>query len=187
MPFSFEPCDIQGLLIIHPRVFPDGRGFFLESYKASDFAKAGIDAAFIQDNHSQSGRGVLRGLHYQLPPFAQAKLVRVIEGRVWDVAVDLRLDSPTFGRWLGIELSSDDHAMFYIPAGFAHGFVTLSDSVQFFYKCTAEYSREHEAGIRWDDPQLAIDWPLVNVTVSDRDRGLPLLAQARLPAKGASW
>ncbi len=182
MPFTFEPCEIEGLLVVRPRVFPDGRGFFLESYKQSEFGKAGIKAAFVQDNHSLSSRGVLRGLHYQLPPFAQGKLVRVLEGRVWDVAVDIRRGSPTFGRWFGMELSAEEHTLVYIPPGFAHGFVTLSERAQFFYKCTAEYSREHEAGIRWNDPSLAIRWPLGDVSVSERDQGLPLLANARLPS-----
>jgi dTDP-4-dehydrorhamnose 3,5-epimerase len=186
MPFTFEAAGIPGLVIVRPRVFLDERGFFLESYKASEFAKAGIPASFVQDNHSLSVRGVLRGLHYQLPPRAQGKLVRVLLGRVWDVAVDIRRDSPTFKRWFGIELNADDHTMLYLPPGFAHGFVTLSETAQFSYKCTSEYSREHEAGIRWDDPQVAIAWPLQDVTVSERDRSLPLLFEAKLlPVEGA--
>ena len=184
MPFEFEKAELEGLFVIRPKVFPDDRGFFLESYKASDFQKARIDVVFVQDNHSSSTRGVLRGLHYQLPPHAQGKLVRVLEGRVWDVAVDIRPESPTFGRWFGIELSAVDHLMFYIPPGFAHGFVTLSETAQFFYKCTAEYDKESEAGIRWDDPQIAVKWPLNDVHVSDRDRGLPLLFAARVFPKG---
>jgi dTDP-4-dehydrorhamnose 3,5-epimerase len=184
MPFTFESCGIEGLVIVRPRIYPDGRGFFLESYKASEFERAGITLPFVQDNHSLSSRGVLRGLHYQLPPRAQGKLVRVLEGRVWDVAVDIRQSSPTFGMWFGVELIAEDQTMLYIPPGFAHGFVTLSDTAQFFYKCTAEYSKEHEAGIRWDDPTIAIRWPVSNVVVSERDRGLPLLSEARLPPVG---
>ncbi len=187
MPFSFEHLDIPGLVVIQPKVFPDGRGFFMESYKASEFARAGIPAQFVQDNHSSSVRGVLRGLHYQLPPFAQGKLVRVLEGRVWDVAVDIRTNSPTKGKWFGTELSADDRRMLYIPEGFAHGFVTLSDRAQFFYKCTAEYNKECEAGIRWDDPKLGIRWPISEVTVSEKDRALPLLRDAvSFPEAGLS-
>lgn len=178
MPFTFTKVGIRGLVIVQPRVFPDDRGFFFEGYKASDFERAGIAESFVQDNHSCSSFGVLRGLHYQLPPFAQGKLVRVLEGRVWDVGVDIRPDSSSYGQWYGIELSAKDHMMFYIPPGFAHGFVTLSEQAQFLYKCTAEYSKESEAGIRWDDPTIGIDWPLKDVSVSERDRRLPLLAEA---------
>ena len=186
MPFTFEPGVLPGLVVIQPRVFPDDRGFFLESYKESEFQRAGILGRFLQDNHSSSVRGVLRGMHYQLPPFAQGKLVRVLEGRVWDVAVDIRPDSPTFRKWYGIELSAQDHRMFYIPPGFAHGFVTLSERAQFYYKCTAEYRKESEAGIRWDDPTIGIVWPLAEVTVSKRDRSLPLFSEATLFPAGWS-
>ncbi|HET6486824.1 MAG TPA: dTDP-4-dehydrorhamnose 3,5-epimerase [Spirochaetia bacterium] len=178
MPFTFSPAALRGLVIVQPRIFPDQRGFFLESYKASDFERAGLPERFAQDNHSLSERGVLRGLHYQLPPFAQGKLVRVLEGRVWDVAVDIRPDSPTYAKWFGLELSAEDHRMLYVPPGFAHGFLTLSPRAQFFYKCTAEYRRESEAGIRWNDPAIGIAWPVTEVTVSDRDEGLPLLKDA---------
>jgi dTDP-4-dehydrorhamnose 3,5-epimerase len=185
VPFTFTPAAIQGLLIIRPVTFPDTRGFFLESYKESEFVRAGISSPFVQDNHSSSERGVLRGLHYQLPPFAQGKLVQVIEGRVWDVAVDIRVGSPTLGKWFGNELSSSDHQMLYIPAGFAHGFVTLTERASFFYKCTAEYRRESEAGIRWDDPTIGIPWPLADVVVSERDQSLPLFSKAILfPSEG---
>ena len=158
MSFAFEPLAIPGLVLVKPRVFPDDRGFFLETYKRSEFAVAGIDADFVQDNHSRSTRGVLRALHYQLPPFAQGKLVRVSEGRIWDVAVDLRSSSPTFKKWVGVELSDENHHMFWIPPGFAHGFVALSDTVHLLYKCTAEYDKPSERGIRWDDPELAVAW-----------------------------
>lgn len=186
MPFTFEPAGLPGLVVIQPRVFPDDRGFFLESYKESEFQQAGISDRFVQDNHSSSVRGVLRGMHYQLPPFAQGKLARVLEGRVWDVAVDIRPDSPTFRKWYGIELSAQDYRMLYIPPGFAHGFVTLSERAQFFYKCTAEYRKESEAGIRWDDPTIGIAWPLTEVTVSKRDCGLPLFSEASMFPAGWS-
>lgn len=178
MPFAFEPGGLPGLTIVRPRVFPDGRGYFLETYKASEFRRAGIEAEFVQDNHSASVEGVLRGLHYQLPPFAQGKLVGVARGRVWDVAVDVRPDSPTFKQWWALELSEESHTMFYIPPGFAHGFLTLSERARFFYKCTAEYSKESEAGIRWNDPAIGIAWPIAEVVVSDRDAALPLMDDA---------
>jgi dTDP-4-dehydrorhamnose 3,5-epimerase len=178
VPFTFEPAELPGLLVIQPTVFPDERGFFFEGFRGSDFERAGIIGNFVQDNQSASVRGVLRGLHYQLPPFAQGKLVRVLEGSVWDVAVDIRPNSATFGKWYGIELSAQDHKMVYIPPGFAHGFLTLSEKAQFFYKCTAEYRKESEAGIRWDDPEIGIKWPRADVSVSERDRSLPLFSRA---------
>jgi dTDP-4-dehydrorhamnose 3,5-epimerase len=150
----FNKCEIPGLVIIEPRAFADDRGFFLESYKKSDFVKNGIEAEFLQDNHSLSSKGVLRGLHFQYPPYAQAKLVRVIQGAIWDVAVDIRKDSPTFKKWLGVELSGENKKMFYIPEGFAHGFVALTDDVHLLYKCSNEYSPVHDAGIMWNDPEL---------------------------------
>ena len=184
MPFDFAAGGLPGLIVVQPKLFPDGRGFFLESYKATDFLTAGIQVEFRQDNHSSSEKGVLRGLHYQLPPHEQGKLVRVLEGRVWDVALDIRVDSPTFRQWWGIELSEDNHTMFYLPPGFAHGFVTLSDHAQFFYKCTHEYDPHSERGIRWDDPACAIDWPIDELdgqaVVSERDAGLPPIDDAEL-------
>lgn len=180
MPFAFKPAPLAGLVIVDPRVYPDDRGFFLESYKQSDFERAGIPAGFVQDNHSASNRGVLRGLHYQLPPHEQGKLVRALEGRVWDVAVDIRPSSASFGEWFGIELSAENHRMFYIPPGFAHGFVTLSERAQFFYKCTSEYRKQSEAGIRWNDERVGIEWPIEEVQVSERDAALPSLSEARL-------
>jgi dTDP-4-dehydrorhamnose 3,5-epimerase len=178
MPFTFTKLAIPDLVLIQPRIFPDDRGFFAETYKASEFAANGITEPFVQDNHSLSGQGVLRGLHYQLPPQAQGKLVRVASGRIWDVAVDIRKGSPTFGRWCGAELSGENLAMFWIPPGFAHGFVCLSESVHLLYKCTAEYSKAAECGIRWDDPDLGIQWPLSDVQVSARDAGLPAFRDA---------
>lgn len=184
MPFEFVPQAIEGLVLVKPRVFPDGRGFFLEHYKHTDFAAAGIGQRFSQSNHSRSAKGVLRGLHYQLPPREQGKLVRVVAGSVWDVAVDLRQGSPTFGKWLGVELSAENRTMFWIPGGFAHGFVALSDNAELEYQCTAEYDKEAEAGVRWDDPDLAIDWPAKAALVSDKDAALPPLAQARTFPRG---
>ncbi len=186
MPFVFTPAGLPGIVIVQPQAFLDGRGFFIESYKESEFHEAGITGRFVQDNHSFSVRGVLRGLHYQLPPFAQGKLVGVFEGRVWDVTVDIRPDSPAFCKWYGIELSAQDHRMLYIPPGFAHGFVALTNQAQLFYKCTAEYRKECEAGIRWNDPTIGITWPLNDVIVSERDRTLPLISQASIFPPGCS-
>lgn len=178
MPFAFEASGLLGLLLVRPTAFPDDRGFFLERYKESDFRRAGISERFVQDNHSASTRGVLRGLHYQVPPGAQAKLVWVLEGGVWDVAVDVRPDSPTYRQWSGIELSADNRLMFYIPPGFAHGFVVLSERAEFAYKCSAEYDKGAEAGFRWDDPEIGIEWPIRDVTVSAKDQCLPLMKEA---------
>jgi len=175
MPFEFETTPIEGVMIIHPRKFPDDRGYFMETYKRSDFVKAGIAEDFYQDNHSYSSKGILRGLHFQSEPHAQGKLVRAIEGRVWDVAVDLRPDSPTYMKWYGIELDSKEGTMFYIPPGFGHGFVVLSDTAHFLYKCTKEYNPSADGGVRWDDPELNIQWPLTDVSVSEKDEKLPLL------------
>jgi dTDP-4-dehydrorhamnose 3,5-epimerase len=186
MPFTFESVALAGLMIVQPRAFHDDRGFFLESYKSSEFGSAGIATIFVQDNLSYSVRGVLRGLHYQLPPFAQGKLVQVMEGRVWDVAVDIRPDSSTFGKWYSIELSAQDHRMFYIPPGFAHGFLTLSERALCFYKCTAEYQKDSEVGIRWNDPTIGIRWPSSDVSVSERDRNLHFLTEATVFPKGWS-
>jgi dTDP-4-dehydrorhamnose 3,5-epimerase len=175
MPFTFEKTPISGLVVVHPRVFPDGRGFFVETYKESDFVKNGIAASFKQDNHSCSAKGVLRGLHFQKGAHAQGKLVRVIAGKVWDVAVDLRPDSPTFKQWFGVELSAENKTLFYIPPGFAHGFVTLEDNTEFMYKCTEEYCKESEESVRWDDPDIAVEWPITDVQVSEKDAANPLL------------
>ncbi|MEJ5187931.1 MAG: dTDP-4-dehydrorhamnose 3,5-epimerase, partial [Breznakiellaceae bacterium] len=175
--FTFTPGPIEGLVIITPRVFADERGFFMESYKASDFAAAGIQETFVQDNHSRSARGTLRGLHFQKAPYAQGKLVRVTRGAVWDVAVDLRPGSVTFGKWFGIELSETNKILLWIPPGFAHGFVALEDNTELQYKCTAEYHAPSDAGIRWDDPDLAIPWPDLGIPyiLSEKDKKLPLL------------
>lgn len=175
------PTKLPGLLVIEPRVFEDERGVFFESWNQQEFTAAGLHATFVQDNHSRSHRGVVRGLHYQWPK-PQAKLVRVASGRVWDVAVDIRPSSPTFRQWVGIELSEQNRKMLWIPAGYAHGFVTLDGSTDFLYKCTAPYDAGSDRTIRWNDPTLAIDWPIEGLTValSDKDRKAPLLADAVL-------
>jgi dTDP-4-dehydrorhamnose 3,5-epimerase len=152
---------IPDVVLLDPKVFGDDRGFFFESYNAATFAAAtGVDVAFVQDNHSKSERGVLRGLHYQLPPMAQGKLVRVVQGEVFDVAVDVRRRSPTFGQWVGERLSAENKRQLWIPAGFAHGFVTLSATAEFVYKTTALYAPDHERCIAWNDPAIAIEWPI---------------------------
>ena len=156
---EFEPTRIPDVVLIRPRVFGDPRGFFLESWEQRKFAAGGVDANFVQDNHSRSTRNVLRGLHYQLPN-AQGKLVRVVRGSVFDVAVDIRRSSPTFGQWVGVELSDSNHHMLWVPAGFAHGYLTLSESADFLYRCTSYYSPSDERAIRWNDPQIGVQWPL---------------------------
>lgn len=180
MAFEFKQLEIPGLVAIQPKVFKDHRGFFLELFKRTDFVDNGIDDGFIQDNLSLSTRNVIRGLHYQLPPAAQGKLVSVIKGRAWDVAVDIRKGSPHFLKWHGVELNDKNHIMLFIPPGFAHGFVALSEEVHFLYKCTAEYAQDLERGIRWDDPDINIEWPIGNPIVSDRDANLPLLKDAEI-------
>jgi dTDP-4-dehydrorhamnose 3,5-epimerase len=166
---------VQGPLLLTPRVLGDERGFFFESWNQQAFNAAAGDTAFVQDNHSRSSRGVLRGLHYQLPPHPQGKLVRCVLGEIFDVAVDIRRSSPTFGQWVGAVLSADDKQQLWVPAGFAHGFLTLSEQAEVLYKTTDFWSRECERAIRWDDPQLAIAWPLPVADLSDRDRNLPRL------------
>lgn len=175
MPFSFVNTPLPGVVIIEPRVFNDERGFFLESYKKSDFIENGISIEFLQDNHSLSSKNILRGLHFQNPPFEQAKLVRAVKGAVWDVAVDIRKDSPYFKKWFGLELSEENKKMLYIPEGFAHGFLALTDEVHLLYKCSNEYSAKHDAGIIWNDPDIGIKWPADNPVLSEKDRELPLL------------
>lgn len=174
-------CAIPGPLIIEPKVFGDDRGFFMETWNAAAFASAGLDLTFVQDNHSRSSKGVLRGLHFQNPG-PQGKLVRVTAGKVWDVAVDLRRSSPHFGQWVGVELSAANRRMFCVPEGFAHGFVTLEDGTDFLYKCTAPYAPQHEHSLAWDDPTVGIDWPIegIEVQLSAKDRAG--LALADVPA-----
>lgn len=166
--------DIEGVVIIEPRVFGDARGYFFESYNARDFAEV-ADVTFVQDNESRSCYGVVRGLHFQKPPYAQSKLVRVVEGRVLDVAVDIRRGSPTYGRHVAAELSADNHRQFFLPQGMAHGFAVLSETAVFQYKCDNLYHPESEGALAWDDPTLAIDWqlPTDKVILSDKDRHHP--------------
>jgi len=172
----FEKLKIEGLVVIKPDVFGDDRGFFLESYNQKKFADGGIKVNFVQDNHSRSRRGVLRGLHFQKAPFAQDKLVRVTRGKVFDVAVDLRPDSPTFSQWAAVILSEENKKMFFIPQGFAHGFLALSEIVDFQYKVSNFYSQESEGGIIWNDPQVGIKWPLQRgIILSERDKKWPRL------------
>jgi len=178
MPFNFKKLNIPDLLLIEPKVFKDERGFFMEKYKKSDFDKYNIPP-LVQDNHSYSQGGVIRGLHYQLNPYAQGKLVSVIGGKVWDIAVDIRKDSVYFGKWEGVELSEENNLSFYIPPGFAHGFVTLSRNAHLFYKCTNEYDLSSERGVRWNDPDLNIDWKVVDPILSEKDQGWPPLSKAQ--------
>lgn len=165
--------EIPGLLIIKPQVFEDDRGYFFESYNREKFVRAGIPQSFVQDNESKSQKGVLRGLHFQNPPYAQGKLVRVMKGRVLDVAVDIRKGSPTYGKWASIQLSDSNKFMYWVPAGMAHGFVTLEDETVFFYKCTNLYNKTSEESIRWDDPDLNIDWGIENPVLSEKDKQAP--------------
>ena len=181
MPYTATPTAIPDVLILEPKVFGDSRGFFFESFNAKDFAQAtGLKVDFVQDNHSRSARGVLRGLHYQLEQ-AQGKLVRVVRGAVFDVAVDIRKSSPTFGQWVGYELSEDNHRQFWVPPGFAHGFVVLSETADFLYKTTDYYAPAHERCIAWNDPAIGITWPPgLAPQLSAKDQaGLPL-AQAEV-------
>jgi dTDP-4-dehydrorhamnose 3,5-epimerase len=172
---------IEGVLILEPKVFGDERGFFMESFNEKEFNEAvGHEVRFVQDNHSRSAKGVLRGLHYQRASHAQGKLVRVTQGSVFDVAVDIRKDSPTYGRWVGVELSATNHRQLWIPAKLAHGFLVTSDSADFLYKTTQYYAPQAEGSVRWDDPALGIEWPLDGITplLSAKDTAAPLLADA---------
>jgi dTDP-4-dehydrorhamnose 3,5-epimerase len=178
MPFTFKRLSIPDVILIEPRIFADARGFFVETYKYSDFLNIGIREQFVQDNHSRSAHRILRGLHYQKDPHAQGKLVQCIKGNIFDVAVDIRKGSPTFGRWDGVELSEEDHRMLYVPPGFAHGFVVLSGSADVVYKCTGEYSQADDRGIIWNDPDINIQWPVSDPVLSEKDMKLPLLRDA---------
>lgn len=181
MSFTFHPMDLPGLLLVEPTVHGDDRGYFLETYRRTAFREAGIDADFVQDNRARSTRGVLRGLHYQIPPAAQGKLVQVVRGRILDVVVDLRRGSPGFGRWEAVELAEEEKRALWVPPGFAHGYLTLTEVAEVAYKVTAEYDRELDRGIRWDDPELAIRWPLDEPVLSEKDRALPSMAEAEIP------
>lgn len=169
---TVTPCDIEGLYVIEPTVFKDERGYFVETYNQNDMKEAGLDMVFVQDNQSMSTRGVLRGLHFQ-KQFPQGKLVRVVRGKVFDVAVDLRSDSKTYGKWFGVELSAENMKQFYIPEGFAHGFLVLSDEAEFCYKCTDFYHSGDEGGLAWNDPEIGVEWPLeegVDLIISEKDQ-----------------
>ena len=178
MPFRFEKLAIPDVILIEPKKFEDPRGFFMETYKNSDFIENGINELFVQDNFSRSAKGVLRGLHYQKNPQAQGKLVMVYKGEIFDVAVDIRKGSPTFGDHVSITLSEKKTQMLYIPKGFAHGFCVVSDTADFIYKVTTEYSSENERGISWNEPEIGIKWPEIQTQLSGRDQQLPLLKDA---------
>jgi dTDP-4-dehydrorhamnose 3,5-epimerase len=173
MPFDFLPLKLPEVILIVPKIFGDERGFFLEAYKASAFAEQGIHDHFVQDNHSHSTQGVLRGLHYQRPPKAQAKLVRTLQGEIFDVVVDIRRGSPTYGQWVGVTLSARDARMLYVPCGFAHGFCVLSQTADVVYKVSAEYAPETEGGLLWNDPDLDIQWPLAAPILVEKDTQYP--------------
>jgi len=178
MPFTFKKLSIPDVILIESKSFPDERGFFLESFKESSFIENGINTRFVQDNFSHSVKGVLRGLHYQKNPKAQAKLVCAIRGEIFDVAVDIRNNSPTYGKWIGENLSGQNHKLLYIPEGFAHGFCVLSQEADVLYKVNQEYSPENEGGIKWDDPNISIKWPIDKPIVNPSDKQLPLLNDA---------
>jgi len=178
MPFAFKSLDIPEVVLVEPKVLEDERGFFMETYKMPDFVAAGVKANFVQDNHSRSAKGILRGLHYQNPPFAQGKLVRAIRGKIFDVAVDIRKGSPTWGKWVGVMLSEQNKSLLYVPTGFAHGFCVLSEFAEVIYKTTNVYSTEAEAGIIWNDVDLNIEWPIKGPTLSTKDAKWPVLKNA---------
>ena len=180
MPFEFEKQKIEDVILVKPKVFGDNRGFFMETYKKSDFFENGITVEFNQDNHSRSKKGVLRGLHYQEAPYGQAKLVRCARGRIYDVAVDIRKGSKTFGQYVKVELTEDNKHMLFIPEGVAHGFVVLSDEAEFCYKVDDYYHPNDEGGLMWNDPDIGIDWPIptdMEIKLSDKDKVHPPFSQ----------
>jgi dTDP-4-dehydrorhamnose 3,5-epimerase len=181
MPYTVTRTSLPEVLLLEPKVFGDERGFFYESFNARDFAEAtGVETTFVQDNHSRSSRGVLRGMHYQIE-HAQGKLVRVVEGSVFDVAVDLRAGSPRFGKWFGVELSAENHRQLWVPPGFAHGFLVTSEHAQFLYKTTDYWYPEHERSLLWCDPEVAIGWPIgCDPVLAIKDRDAPPLARAQI-------
>lgn len=180
MPFCFRSLEIPEIILVETEVFSDSRGFFMETYRKDFFREAGIEANFVQDNHSKSmQKGVLRGLHFQSKPLQQAKLIRVIAGSIFDVAVDIRKESLTYGRWVSAELSAEGKKMLYIPEGFAHGFCVLEENTEVVYKCTNIYSPMHYKGLRWNDTQINIDWPVKKPILSERDKNLPLLSEIK--------
>ena len=175
MPFTFKRLSIPDVILVEPQLFSDDRGFFYESFRESDFFSNGIDKKFVQDNFSHSVNGVIRGLHFQKAPKAQTKLVTVLKGKIFDVAVDIRKNSPTYGKWVSEILSSDTHNLLYMPEGFAHGFCVVSDEADVLYKVSNEYSQEHERSIIWNDPKLDIQWPIKKPIISNKDNKLSLL------------
>lgn len=175
MPFKIERLSIQDIILIRSTAYQDERGFFMETYKYSEYSTFGVKDRFVQDNYSRSIYGVIRGLHYQKRPRAQGKLIQVNQGEIFDVSVDIRKGSPTFGRWVGIGLSAEDRQLLYVPVGFAHGFCVISQTAEVLYKVTEEYSPFHEDGIVWDDPDIAIDWPVKNPILSKKDKAHPCL------------
>ena len=179
---NFIPSDLPGVILIEPVVHRDYRGFFLENYSAEAFAKGGIDTTFVQDNHSLSiAKGVLRGMHFQLPPHTQSKVIRATRGAIYDVVVDVRRTSSTFGRWRGFELSADNFRMLFVPAGFAHGFCTLAENTEVQYKVDHLYAPDADGGIRWNDPDIAIAWPISEPVLSAKDSALPFLKEFDSP------
>lgn len=170
MPFDFKNLDLPDVVLVEPKVFSDGRGYFLETFKYSDFDSFGLSASFVQDNYSFSEKGVLRGLHWQNNPQAQAKLVQCLSGEIFDVAVDIRKNSPTYGQWVAEVLSAENKKLLYVPVGFAHGFCVLSDQAKILYKCTAEYAPELERGVIWNDPDIGVEWPTKDPSLSERDQ-----------------
>ena len=171
-------CDIEGVVIIEPRIFADDRGYFFEAFSEREFAEQVCDTHFVQDNEVRSSYGVVRGLHFQLPPHAQSKLVRVAKGHILDVAVDIRQGSPTFGQYVAVELSDENHRQLFVPRGFAHGFVTLTDDVEFLYKADNYYAPEADGGIRWNDPEIGVEWGVEDPILSRKDENAPLLKDA---------
>jgi len=178
VPFEFEKLEIDGVILVKPKVFGDNRGFFMESYKKSEFVQNGIDVEFVQDNHSKSTKGVLRGLHYQAKPYGQAKLMRCLKGKIFDVVVDLRKESKSFGKWLRVELSDENNYMLFIPEGFAHGFVVLSEEAELLYKTNREFSLQHDRGVLWCDKEIGVDWSIdFEPILSEKDKVQPHLSE----------
>ncbi len=178
MPFEFEKLEIPDIILVKPKIFYDERGFFLEIFKHSEFNKNGITENFEQDNYSKSVKNVLRGMHYQKSPFEQAKFIKCLRGKIFDAVIDIRKESSTYGKWVGMELSEDNQNMLFIPSGFAHGFVVLSDTAEVLYKCSKEYSPKDERGIIWNDPDIKINWPVANPILIEKDKQFPRLKDA---------